>query len=62
MMYSDKKINKKWIEYDVAMRVPKNISSDSTTLVMGFPECGTSYFLLMQLDDDFTPLFHLLET
>ncbi|KAK1388084.1 Mediator of RNA polymerase II transcription subunit 14 [Heracleum sosnowskyi] len=45
-----------------AVRVPKNISSDSTILVMAFPECGNSYFLLLQLDDDFKPLFKLLET
>ncbi|XP_074372576.1 mediator of RNA polymerase II transcription subunit 14-like isoform X1 [Apium graveolens] len=45
-----------------ASRVPKNISSDSTMLVMGFPECGNSYFLIMQLDDNFKPLFKLLET
>lgn len=31
-------------------------------LLMGFPDCGSSYFLLMQLDKDFKPLFKLLET
>lgn len=29
---------------------------------MGFPLSGNSYFLLMQLDKDFRPLFNLLET
>lgn len=45
-----------------AVRVPKNILSGSAMLIMGFPECGSSYFLLMQLDEDFKPLFKLLET
>lgn len=45
-----------------AVKLPKNILSGSTMLVMGFPECGGSYFLLMQLDEDFKPLFKLLET
>lgn len=29
---------------------------------MGFPDCGSSYFLAMQLDKDFKPQFKLLET
>lgn len=45
-----------------AVKLPKNILSGSAMLVMGFPECGSSYFLLMQLDEDFKPLFKLLET
>ncbi|XP_059652785.1 mediator of RNA polymerase II transcription subunit 14 isoform X2 [Cornus florida] len=45
-----------------AVKVPKNILSGSSLLLMGFPECGSSYFLLMQLDKDFKPLFKLLET
>ncbi|XP_017257933.1 mediator of RNA polymerase II transcription subunit 14-like isoform X2 [Daucus carota subsp. sativus] len=45
-----------------AAKLPKNILSGSTMLVMGFPECGSSYFLLMQLDEDFKPIFKLLET
>lgn len=44
-----------------AVKVPKNILNGSTMLLMGFPECGSSYFLLMQLDKDFSPLFKLLE-
>ena len=45
-----------------AVTLPKNISNGSTVLLMGFPDCGGSYFLLMQLDKDFKPLFKLLET
>lgn len=44
------------------MKVPKNILNGSTMLLMGFPDCGSSYFLLVQLDKDFKPLFKLLET
>lgn len=45
-----------------AVRLPKNISNGSAMLLMGFPDCGNSYFLLMQLDKDFKPQFKLLET
>ncbi|KAM1354002.1 mediator of RNA polymerase II transcription subunit 14-like isoform X1 [Malus sylvestris] len=45
-----------------AVKIPKNILNGSTMLLMGFPDCSTSYFLLMQLDKDFKPLFKLLET
>lgn len=45
-----------------AVRLPKNISNGSAMLLMGFPDCGKSYFLLMQLDKDFKPQFKLLET
>ncbi|XP_050221326.1 mediator of RNA polymerase II transcription subunit 14 isoform X2 [Mercurialis annua] len=44
------------------VKVPKNLLNGSTTLLMGFPDCGSSYFLLVQLDKDFKPLFKLLET
>ena len=44
-----------------AVKLPKNILNDSAMLLMGFPDCGNSYFLLMQLDKDFKPLFKLLE-
>ncbi|KAM7269822.1 hypothetical protein ACFE04_025319 [Oxalis oulophora] len=43
-------------------KVPKNLSNGSSMLLMGFPECGGSYFLLMLLDKDFKPMFRLLET
>ncbi|KAF8401795.1 hypothetical protein HHK36_012741 [Tetracentron sinense] len=45
-----------------AVKIPKSILNGSGLLLMGFPECGSSYFLLMQLDKDFKPLFKLLET
>ncbi|GAV75768.1 Med14 domain-containing protein [Cephalotus follicularis] len=45
-----------------AVKIPKNLSNGSSMLLMGFPECGGSYFLMMQLDKDFKPLFELLET
>lgn len=44
------------------MKVPKDALNGSNMLLMGFPDCGSSYFLLMQLEDDFRPLFKLLET
>lgn len=44
-----------------AIRIPENISDDSTMLLLGFPHCGSSYFLLMQLDKEFKPQFKLLE-
>lgn len=45
-----------------AVKLPKHIMNGSNLLLMGFPDCGSSYFLLMQLDKDFKPLFKLLET
>lgn len=45
-----------------AVKVSKNFVNGSSVLVMGFPDCESSYFLLMELDKDFKPLFKLLET
>ncbi|XP_022719144.1 mediator of RNA polymerase II transcription subunit 14-like [Durio zibethinus] len=45
-----------------AVKVPKKLVNGSDVLVMGFPDCESSYFLLMELDKDFKPLFTLLET
>ncbi|KAL5988888.1 hypothetical protein ACLOJK_026990 [Asimina triloba] len=45
-----------------ALRIPKSILNGSDLLLMGFAQCGGSYYLLMQLDKDFKPLFMLLET
>lgn len=42
--------------------MPKSISCGTNLLLMGFPECGSSYFLLMELDKDFKPVFKLLES
>ncbi|KAL6588247.1 hypothetical protein OROMI_001225 [Orobanche minor] len=44
-----------------AVKLPKNILSGSTVLVMGFPDCGSSYFLLMQLHEDLV-IVNLLES
>ncbi|KAF6173431.1 hypothetical protein GIB67_027126 [Kingdonia uniflora] len=45
-----------------AVKIQKTILYGSDLLLMGFPHCGSSYFLLMQLVKDFKPLFRLLET
>ncbi|XP_051123625.1 mediator of RNA polymerase II transcription subunit 14 [Andrographis paniculata] len=44
-----------------AGKLPLSISDDPNSLFMGFPECGGSYFLLMQLDKDFKPCPKLIE-
>ncbi|ERN01440.1 mediator of RNA polymerase II transcription subunit 14 isoform X2 [Amborella trichopoda] len=45
-----------------ALKIPKELMNGSDLLLMGFPQCGNSYYLLMQLDRDFKPLFTLLES
>ncbi|KAH9602249.1 hypothetical protein KSS87_015410 [Heliosperma pusillum] len=45
-----------------SVKLPKNILTGSNFLLMGFPDCGSSYFLLMQLDKTFKFVFQLLET
>nr|CAD1829690.1 unnamed protein product [Ananas comosus var. bracteatus] len=44
------------------LKIPKSILYGSDLLLMAFPQCGNSYYLLMQLDKDFKPVFYLLET
>lgn len=44
-----------------AAKLPKTLAEDSNSLFMGFPECGSSYFLLMQLDKEFKPSPKLIE-
>uniref|UniRef100_A0A0D3H4M2 Mediator of RNA polymerase II transcription subunit 14 n=1 Tax=Oryza barthii TaxID=65489 RepID=A0A0D3H4M2_9ORYZ len=44
------------------LKIPKDILHGSDLMVMGFPQCANAYYLLMQLDKDFRPVFHLLET
>ncbi|KQJ89683.1 mediator of RNA polymerase II transcription subunit 14 isoform X2 [Brachypodium distachyon] len=44
------------------LKIPKAILHGSDLMVMGFPQCANAYYLLMQLDKDFRPVFHLLET
>ncbi|XP_026422709.1 mediator of RNA polymerase II transcription subunit 14-like [Papaver somniferum] len=43
-------------------KVPRYILNGSGLLLMGFPQCGSSYYLVLELDKDFKPLFSLLET
>ncbi|EPS72703.1 hypothetical protein M569_02052, partial [Genlisea aurea] len=45
----------------MSMKFPKEISGDPESLFMGFPEDGNSFFLLMQLDNDFKPCAKLIE-
>lgn len=45
-----------------SVKVPKSILNGASFLLMGFPDCGSSYFLLMQLDKDFKIVFELIET
>ncbi|KAK7285132.1 hypothetical protein RJT34_19892 [Clitoria ternatea] len=44
-----------------AVKISENVTNGSTTL-MGFPDCGSSYFLLLQIDKDLKPLFKLFKT
>ncbi|KAE8688487.1 Mediator of RNA polymerase II transcription subunit 14 [Hibiscus syriacus] len=44
-----------------SVKVPKNLVNGSAVLVMGFPDSESSYFLLMELDKVFKPVFKLLE-
>lgn len=45
-----------------SVKVPNSILSASSFLLLGFPDCSSSYFLLVQLDKDFKIVFKLLET
>jgi mediator of RNA polymerase II transcription subunit 14 len=45
-----------------SLKISKSILHGSDLMVMGFPHCANAYYLLMQLDKDFKPIFHLLET
>ncbi|WVZ64079.1 hypothetical protein U9M48_013648 [Paspalum notatum var. saurae] len=44
------------------LKFPETILHGSDFMVLGFPHCANAYYLLMQLDKDFRPVFHLLET
>ncbi|CAO2210665.1 unnamed protein product [Urochloa humidicola] len=46
----------------VTLKIPKSVLYGSDFMVMGFPQCGNAYYLLVQVDDDLRPVFHLLET
>ncbi|CAM8935678.1 unnamed protein product [Rhodiola kirilowii] len=43
------------------LKFPKNMFISAASLLMGFPNREGSYFLLLQLDNKFKPLFHLLK-
>ncbi|XP_021742254.1 mediator of RNA polymerase II transcription subunit 14-like [Chenopodium quinoa] len=45
-----------------SVKVPKDILIGAGFLLMGFPDCGSSYFLLIQLDKDFKIVFELVGT
>ncbi|PIA46222.1 hypothetical protein AQUCO_01500025v1 [Aquilegia coerulea] len=45
-----------------AVKIPNALLNGSGVLLMGLPQCGGSYFLLIQLDHNFKALFQLLET
>ncbi|KAJ3669627.1 hypothetical protein LUZ60_011577 [Juncus effusus] len=44
------------------LALPKSEILGSDITIMGFPQCGNIYYLSVQLDKDFKPVFHLLET
>ncbi|XP_008788456.2 mediator of RNA polymerase II transcription subunit 14-like isoform X2 [Phoenix dactylifera] len=44
------------------IKIPKSILHGLDLLLMGFPQFGNSYYLLMELDKDIKPVFNLLET
>ncbi|KAL9274243.1 Mediator of RNA polymerase II transcription subunit 14-like protein [Drosera capensis] len=44
------------------VELPKSIINGSDFLLMGLPDCSSLFFLLMQLDIDFKPLFGLVKT
>ncbi|CAO2168749.1 unnamed protein product [Urochloa humidicola] len=46
----------------VTLKIPKSVLYGSDFMVMGFPQCANAYYLLVQLDSDLRPVFHLLET
>jgi len=44
------------------VKIQKSIKKASYFLLMGIPNCSKLYFLLIQLDVDFMPLFTMLES
>jgi mediator of RNA polymerase II transcription subunit 14 len=45
-----------------SLKIPEKILLGSDMSIIGFPQCGNSYYLLIQLDKEFKPVFHLLES
>uniref|UniRef100_A0A0E0IAE3 Mediator of RNA polymerase II transcription subunit 14 n=1 Tax=Oryza nivara TaxID=4536 RepID=A0A0E0IAE3_ORYNI len=52
---------KVYSQSQVTLKIPKSILCGSEFMVMGFPQCANAYYLLMQLDKSFKPVFCLLE-
>uniref|UniRef100_J3MS74 Mediator of RNA polymerase II transcription subunit 14 n=1 Tax=Oryza brachyantha TaxID=4533 RepID=J3MS74_ORYBR len=52
---------KVYSQSQVTLKIPKSILYGSDFMVMGFPQCANAYYLLMQLNNSFQPVFHLLE-
>ncbi|KAL6894916.1 hypothetical protein ACP4OV_007536 [Aristida adscensionis] len=46
----------------VTIKIPKSVLYGTDFIVMGFPQFANAYYLLVQLDNDLRPVFHLLET
>ncbi|CAO2201364.1 unnamed protein product [Urochloa humidicola] len=46
----------------VTLKIPKSVLYGSDFMVVGFPQCANAYYLLVQLDSDLRPVFHLFET
>ncbi|KAK3121481.1 hypothetical protein QOZ80_8BG0654120 [Eleusine coracana subsp. coracana] len=53
---------KVYSQFQVTLQIPKSVLYSSDFMVMGFPQCANAYYLLIQLDNDLKPVFHLLET
>ncbi|XP_062191927.1 mediator of RNA polymerase II transcription subunit 14-like [Phragmites australis] len=53
---------KVYSQSQVTLKIPKSVLYGSDFVVMGFPQCANAYYLLIQLDNDLRPVFHLLET
>ncbi|TVU06604.1 hypothetical protein EJB05_49828 [Eragrostis curvula] len=53
---------KVYSQSQVTLKIPKSVLYSSDFVLMGFPQCANAYNLLIQLDNDLKPVFHLLET
>ncbi|KAL6640082.1 hypothetical protein ACP70R_022392 [Stipagrostis hirtigluma subsp. patula] len=53
---------KVYSQSQVTLKIPKSLLYGSDFVVMGFPQFANAYYLLVQLDNDLRPVFHLLET
>ncbi|KAJ1268296.1 hypothetical protein BS78_07G124200 [Paspalum vaginatum] len=53
---------KVYSQSQITLKIPKSVLYGSDFMVLGFPQCTNAYYLLIQLDNDLRPVFHLLET